>query len=190
MYNRGKPAHNRDDLSNREFGWLRVKQDGSRKREGSRQLWWLCDCKCGRTVEVRGTELRAGRTTSCGCKRKLPAINYKGYYDLSGGYWYMIQQHATVKNRAFAITIEQAWQQFIRQDKRCALTGVALTLVRNYRYAKSQQTASLDRIDSSKGYTVDNIQWVHKHVNNMKQYYSQDEYINWCRLVTIHSLAA
>ena len=30
------------------------------------------------------------------------------------------------------------------------------------------KTASLDRIDSSKGYTEDNIQWVHKDVNQMK----------------------
>lgn len=32
----------------------------------------------------------------------------------------------------------------------------------------SLQTASLDRIDSSKGYTIDNVWWIHKQLNWMK----------------------
>jgi hypothetical protein len=40
-----------------------------------------------------------------------------------------------------------------------------------------------DRIDSSKGYVVGNIQWVHKHINKMKNKYPQDHFIEMCRLV-------
>lgn len=33
---------------------------------------YICRCKCGNFVEVRGANLRSGKTTSCGCKRKNP----------------------------------------------------------------------------------------------------------------------
>jgi hypothetical protein len=42
----------------------------------------------------------------------------------------------------------------------------------------------LDRIDSSKGYTIDNVQWVHKIVNIMKHDVEEKEFFNWCKLIT------
>lgn len=30
---------------------------------------WLCRCSCGKEIEVYGSNLRDGKTTSCGCKR-------------------------------------------------------------------------------------------------------------------------
>lgn len=44
-------------------------------------------------------------------------------------------------------------------------------------------TASLDRIDSSKGYIEGNVQWVHKRINKMKLDDSDTEFIEWCRLI-------
>jgi len=44
-------------------------------------------------------------------------------------------------------------------------------------------TASLDRIDSSKGYESGNIQWVHKQLNNMKQALPENEFFEWIKLV-------
>jgi archaellum component FlaC len=48
-------------------------------------------------------------------------------------------------------------------------------------------TASLDRVDSAKGYIKGNVQWVHKDINMMKQQYSQEYFIQMCRLTTEHS---
>lgn len=31
--------------------------------------YWRCQCECGRETEVAGRDLRAGSTTSCGCKK-------------------------------------------------------------------------------------------------------------------------
>jgi hypothetical protein len=45
-------------------------------------------------------------------------------------------------------------------------------------------TASIDRIDSSKGYILGNIQWVHKDVNFMKRTYSQEYFVKMCKLIT------
>jgi hypothetical protein len=44
-------------------------------------------------------------------------------------------------------------------------------------------TASLDRIDSFKPYTDDNIQWVHKHINAMKLNHSEEYFIELCKIV-------
>lgn len=38
------------------------------RKEGNYR-WWLCQCICGTTREVRGHQLGT-RSTSCGCKRK------------------------------------------------------------------------------------------------------------------------
>ena len=77
------------------------------------------------------------------------------------------------------ISIEYAWELFLKQNKRCSLSGQILTIGTN-RY----NTASIDRIDSSKGYVEENIQWVHKDINFMKRTYSQEYFIKMCNLVS------
>ena len=46
------------------------------------------------------------------------------------------------------------------------------------------RTASLDRIDSSKGYVPGNIQWVHKDVNWMKGSFTQEYFVNICKKIS------
>lgn len=46
--------------------------------------------------------------------------------------------------------------------------------------------ASLDRIDSSKGYIPGNVQWVDKRVNYMKQALPEGEFAELCRLVYLN----
>lgn len=49
--------------------------------------------------------------------------------------------------------------------------------------AAHKQTASLDRIDNTKGYTEDNVQWVHKIINKMKSDLTQEDFIMWCKRI-------
>lgn len=72
------------------------------------------------------------------------------------------------------LTEEQMYQSF---DGLCKMTGWEISL--SYENAN----ASLDRIDSSKGYSVDNIQWVHTMVNMSKNKYNQEEFIKMCKAV-------
>jgi hypothetical protein len=64
---------------------------------------------------------------------------------------------------------------FERSNNRSALSG---------RYIEIDKTASLDRIDSSKGYITGNLQWLHKDINWMKNSFSQEDFIKLCRDVT------
>jgi len=43
---------------------------------------------------------------------------------------------------------------------------------------------SLDRVNSNDYYHVDNIQWIHKHINIMKNKFETDYFIQMCKLVT------
>ena len=58
---------NFDDISNKKFGHLTVLEYVG--TDNSRKSLWKCQCDCeGQTIIIaRGTDLRSGKTSSCGC---------------------------------------------------------------------------------------------------------------------------
>lgn len=54
------------DLTGKRFGRLLVLSKGEYSISGHTYLW-VCQCDCGNTTEVRGSNLKTGHTTSCGC---------------------------------------------------------------------------------------------------------------------------
>ena len=79
------------------------------------------------------------------------------------------------------------WELFLKQNRRCALTGEELTF--HSKDHVCDGTASLDRKDSKKPYTIDNVQWVHKTVNFMKRNEDQTKFIEWCQKIVDHNNA-
>ncbi len=67
-----------------------------------------------------------------------------------------------------------------KQEGVCALSGLPIGWVE----VGQNHTASIDRIDSKKGYTKGNIQLVHKNINMMKQSFSQEQFIALCNAVS------
>lgn len=66
------------DLTNKQFSYLTVLEKTD-KRGSDRSIIWKCKCKCGKIVEVNGSNLRSGHTKSCGCiKKDHPNRVYKG----------------------------------------------------------------------------------------------------------------
>jgi hypothetical protein len=138
---------------------------------------WLMRCTCGKEKVINASAVKAGLTTSCGCYKQH--VLRQGVGDISQAYWHRLEKSAWQRDMIFQVTKQEAWKLFGQQNGKCALSGVQITLFANgdqYRL----QTASLDRIDSTKGYTLDNIQWVHKRVNFLKRDYSEEELIYWC----------
>lgn len=118
---------------------------------------------------------------NCGC---ISVGKRKGLKYISGTHFSQIKDTATKKrNLEFTVTIEYIENLLIDQNFKCALTN--LDLVYGYKTSK-EITASLDRIDSLQGYTENNVQWVHKHINFMKWDFTQEEFINYCKLVAKH----
>lgn len=153
--------------------------------------YWKCRCNlCNRETIAEGGDLKSGHKKSCGCLRltKKGSNNsrWKGIGEMSGRFFALLRQGSIRRNIEFAISREYAWNLFLTQNKKCALSGVELVFGIYARYKKTLQTASLDRIDNSKGYIEGNVQWVHKELNLMKLCHSQEEFIHWCKLVAEH----
>lgn len=166
-------------MTGKRFGMLvAIKVDDSKARN---RTHWLCRCDCGIEKTVRGDSLRRGETSSCGCRQKPRGKGnhaWRGHEDIPGARWYGIQREAKNRNLEFNISIEQIWELFIRQNKKCALSGKDLTFCTR---AQGSMNASLDRIDSSKGYILDNVQWVDKRVNWIKRNLKEEEFIQICK---------
>jgi hypothetical protein len=145
---------------------------------------WECKCDCGKMIVIGGGNLSDRKTRSCGCLRQETL--YTGHENLSGSYWNSIKKGAEYRGLKLDITIKDAWNQFCKQGMKCALSGLPITLYKHYSSDRSQQTASLDRIDSSKGYVKGNIQWVHKDINEMKMDKKEDYFIFLCKKIAKH----
>lgn len=68
----------------------------------------------------------------------------------------------------------------VKQNNKCAITNV------NIKFGDETilyETPSLDRIDSNKGYTKDNVQWVMLGINYMKMKFSNDDLIKTLDLI-------
>lgn len=116
---------------------------------------------------------------------------FVSHEEISPNYWSSIGRAAIKRGFEFSITIEYAWDLFLKQEKKCAISGLPIKFSK-YKYVKekqkkqyfdSDQSASLDRIDSSKGYIEGNVQWLNKHINLMKKDYSQKDFIEICKII-------
>lgn len=110
------------------------------------------------------------------------AYNRRSYNDIHMNYWASLRTCAKKRGLEFLVSIEYGWELFIKQDRKCAISNLELKF-RDSCSNKKTQTASLDRIDSSKGYIEGNVQWVHKVVNRMKWDLDQKDLVQFCCII-------
>lgn len=166
----------RDDLTGKIFGELTVLDlDTSRQT----RPFWYCKCSCGNKKSIAAKHLKSGAVKTCRASiHKVGSLNpnWNGYQEIGQKHWSLIQRNAALRNLPVTITLEDIWTLFLEQNRKCALSNVEISLV-------GKRTASLDRIDSSKGYVQGNVQWVHKTVNKMKMEMSQEIFIKFCKKI-------
>jgi hypothetical protein len=156
---------------------------------------YKCLCSCGQTCETKRILLLLKHKKSCGClkpENRLRSNNpsWKGHGGISSTMWKYIQCLAVKRDIIFNLDIEEAWSVFEQQGGLCALSGVPIAFANDTSSISTNTTASLDRIDSSKGYQPGNIQWLHKEVNRMKKNFDQDTFLRWCGTAALHSRRA
>ena len=156
----------------------------SREPNGKRgQSMWLCQCDCGNKVVYSFGGLNGGQKTACGCqkwKTGNESSNWRGHGEISSRYWENLCRGAKRRSVSMNITIEEANSLYIAQGGVCAISGVKMS------NEPKKHTASLDRIDSSKGYEIGNIQWVHRIINIMKNSLSEEDFFKWVEIVYKH----
>lgn len=172
------------DLIGRAFGDLVVLSTFSSFGK-FKCTWCHCKCICGKKKNIRAASLKRGDTKSCGCiKQRQRNHLWKGCGEMSHAYWTSVKGNAAQRGLDFSISIQEAWNVFLSQGRKCVFTNENLVFTSNYCHCKKKQTASLDRINSSMGYTLKNIRWIHKSINLMKMQLDDEEFIHLCKKVT------
>jgi hypothetical protein len=182
------------DISNKKFGKLKPIKVAYLDHKGAH---WECKCDCGNIKIASRFDLISGGSKSCGCSRKESLIRanklrtqenysppFKGKLFISGTQFGTIKGNALRRNIEFSISIDDLIELAENQKFKCALSGIELIFSNKYTIKK---TASLDRIDSGKGYINGNIQWVHKDLNFMKSDFNQDRFIELCKAVAFNN---
>jgi hypothetical protein len=93
-----------------------------------------------------------------------------------------MRNHAKTKNREFSVDVNFIYDLYIKQDKKCALTGWDIYFTKGVK----RGNASPDRIDSNIGYIEGNIQLTHKDANLAKRIYKDEYFYQICKAVANH----
>ncbi len=145
----------RVDMIGRRFGRLTVLRIGS-TISSNKSKWYLCRCDCGTEREFPGDKMRLGTTRSCGCLRSELTRSRTVTHGLTNHrlfpVWKSIMSRCyNINNKAFksygnrGIRVCHRWHDvaaFIADNEHLAAPGL-----------------SIDRVDNSKGYSIDNTRW-------------------------------
>lgn len=132
---------------------------------------------CGTEKPVEAFPSRRGST--CGvCHGRLQ----RERHGRSPETWcsYLVAQaksNARKTEREFNITGEEVYELWQKQGGLCALTNLPM----QHHPAYSDMNASMDRIDGSAGYVIDNIQLVCWRINEMKNDQAEHQLMWWSR---------
>lgn len=123
----GRSTKQFTDYSGKQFGdWYVICRDPNNKKRHNR--FW-CECKCGYITSVIGQSL-IKKNGSRKCRRCIAFINknkgQKYYKDIPTRYWNSVVRSAESRSLIFAVTIEQAHDLYLKQNKKCSLTGLEI----------------------------------------------------------------
>jgi hypothetical protein len=176
------PIYKSEDVSNRNFGGVTVLARLEDKIFAkSKTSLWLVRCNsCQKTYELQSSHAVKNKYGCSECNYRN-ARSGSNHYKWTGGKTVpglFLSQLLSKLNRGSrtldcTITIHDLELQWEKQDGLCAYSGIQLQFGSN----STEQTASLDRIDSSKGYIKENIQFVHKDINLMKWNLTEERFL-------------
>lgn len=175
------------DLTGKQFGTRTViKRNGYNDHK---MVVWLCRCICGAESSVESAIIIKNKVKTCNlCKAKCgeKSTSWTGCGEITGNYLQRTRSGAKKRNLEFSVTKEFLWDLFLKQDRKCALSGMEIVFGKGERDKVRIATASLDRIRSDVGYIESNVQWIHKDINWLKQDFDQDYFIALCATITHH----
>lgn len=159
---------------------------------------WLCLCECGSEKVMVSDNLSSGKSNSCGCLKSeflTRKGNQYGLYEDRGVALLKVQYSHLKrrdKNKGFSETI--SFDVFSRLSKSpCKYCGLehSKEIEDRLNESKNQKRLSdhvlkcngIDRVDSSKGYTVENSVACCKYCNTAKNTMTESEFYTWIKRV-------
>lgn len=134
-----------------------------------------------------GKELVGKQTKFC-CYEHKNVYNHKHLYNYKYSKAYRarsprnyLSQLRSYRNRSDTLSLDFLEALYLKQNGLCAITGKELTFVQEG--GRTRTNISIDRIDSSVGYTEENTQLVCHVVNTMKSDMSLEELRGWCEAI-------
>jgi hypothetical protein len=170
------------DLVGKTFTWLKVIKQVENARWGATR--WQCECKCGKVVNVIGSNLENGRSKSCGCYKKGHSGLKHGLFNTPEyALWNGARKRAIKKHLPFSIKPADV----PKIPLVCPILGIVL----KKGVGKPGSIASsptLDRIVPNKGYVPGNIQVISQRANVIKNDATPEEVMKvaeWMRSINV-----
>lgn len=153
--------------------------------EVSRGIAWLCQCDCGvsiiRSSQILAQALRKGNVSSCGCDYKGRA-NPKTLPEGEASFNQLYSRYKLRANKK-GLVFELTKKQFRELTSLPCVYDGSLPSQVSGRYDNRLNGTytynGIDRVDSSKGYTVDNCVPCCKTCNTAKGTMSLEEFKSW-----------
>jgi len=167
-----------DETGNR-YGFLLVEGFSHTTKSFS---YWNCICDCGNKTTTRSTNLRRGKTKSCGkCSLMKKPVSDDAV--LKKGYAKIKNLH---KSRGFEVSDLVSYEMFKELSfSNCFYCGSPPSSIRsvhsNKKHLPDHKEAvmnGIDRIDSSRGYTNDNVRSCCFTCNAMKLDHSIEVFLD------------
>ena len=146
-------------------------------------------CRCGKIDHNRLNHLLKMKykcCKSCARKNKYPEQRKSRGHIINGIHIKWLNDiHLNLKRGQktlkCSLSNDDLYNKLKEQDFKCIYTGIKLNVIDLF---KEDSNASIDRIDSNLDYTIDNIEWVYKPINIMKNGLSKKDFIYICKLVS------
>lgn len=164
------------DLTGLRFGKLvAISKDAPRKKV----TYWKLQCDCGNETIVSYGNIVKGHTTSCGCywNEKWPSMT-AAINRITQTY----KIRAKKKNLEYNLTDDEVKNLFAQKCFYCDREPSNQRKLRN-RTGFVYKYSGLDKIDPSKGYTIDNVVPCCIQCNQAKMDQSQEEFFDLCKKV-------
>jgi hypothetical protein len=157
-------------------------------------LYFNCVCKCGNERKMIGSTIVTGKTKWCNECRKKNVVNItkrgkespKSKYcgPISGKMLGTFTRRSKKKNLEYSVSSKFLVNLYESQGGVCIYSGLPIIFAETTEdHEHGGTNASLDRIDSDKGYIADNIQWVEKTINKMKLYFNEHLFLTYIKKV-------